>query len=135
MEFICYFRNWRHAIVLFGTAGSWFFLDVAFYGLNLNTPTILSLIGFADKANVYQLLYNSAVGQLVLISAGAIPGYWFTVALADIIGRKPIQIGGFLALTIIFAIIGFAFGNLSQGALLALYILAQFFFNFGISSQ
>lgn len=131
MEFFRYFRNWRHAIVLLGTAGSWFFLDIAFYGVNLNTPQILSLIGFAGKANVYQFLYNSAVGQLVLICAGSIPGYWCTVALADVIGRKRIQIGGFLILTILFAVIGFAFNSLSQGALLALYILAQFFFNFG----
>lgn len=131
MEFVRYFGNWRHALALVGTAGSWFFLDMAFYGLNLNTPAILSLIGFAGKSNVYQLLYNSAVGQLVLICAGSIPGYWFTVALADVLGRKPIQAGGFLILTIIFAIIGFAINSLSQGALLVLYILAQFFFNFG----
>jgi PHS family inorganic phosphate transporter-like MFS transporter len=130
-EFCRYFKNWKHFLVLFGTAGSWFFLDVAFYGLNLNTQTILGLIGFDGKATVYELFYNIAVGQLVLICAGSIPGYWVTVALADVIGRKPIQIGGFVILTIIFTVIGFEFTDLSQGALLALYILAQFFFNFG----
>lgn len=38
---------------------------------------------------------------------------------------------GFAALTIVFIIIGFAFHHLSGGGLLALYIVAQFFFNFG----
>lgn len=130
-EFYQYFKDWKHFKVLFGTAASWFLLDVAFYGLNLNTQTILFAIGFDGKSNVYQLFYNTAVGQLILICAGSIPGYWLTVALADVVGRKPIQIGGFLVLTIIFTIIGFEFNNLSHSALLALYIIAQFFFNFG----
>lgn len=59
------------------------------------------------------------------------PGYWLTVATIDTIGRKPIQIFGFFFLTIIFAVIGFAYEHLSEGALLGLYILAQLFFNFG----
>ena len=130
-EFFRYLKNWRHAMVLLGTAGSWFFLDAAFYGINLNTPTILLNIGFSGHENVYRMLYNSAVGQLVLICAGSIPGYWFTVAFVDTIGRKPIQICGFLILTALFTIIGFTLNDLRPGALLALYILAQFFFNFG----
>lgn len=54
-----------------------------------------------------------------------------TVATVDTIGRKPIQLGGFIILTILFVIIGFAFNKLSHGALLGLYVLCQFFFNFG----
>jgi PHS family inorganic phosphate transporter-like MFS transporter len=49
----------------------------------------------------------------------------------DTIGRKPIQIMGFILLTGIFIAIGFAYHALSSQALLALYVLAQFFFNFG----
>jgi PHS family inorganic phosphate transporter-like MFS transporter len=73
------------------------------------------------------------VGNLILVCAGAIPGYWFTVATVDTIGRKPIQMAGFLILTIIFFIIGGAYDHLKKyhGGLLALYVLAQFFFNFG----
>jgi MFS transporter, PHS family, inorganic phosphate transporter len=68
---------------------------------------------------------------LIIVCAGAIPGYWVTVATVDTIGRKPIQLGGFILLTIIFIVIGFAYHQLSEGGLLALYVLAQFFFNFG----
>lgn len=134
-EFCRYFSTWKHAAQLVGTAGSWFFLDIAFYGLNFNTNTILAFIGFSEKHNVYVLLRNAVIGQLVLICAGSIPGYWFTVFTVDIFGRKPIQITGFIILTLIFAVIGFNFSNLSQQALLALYILAQFFFNFGMCFQ
>ena len=131
MEQLRFFAQWKNGLKLFGTAGSWFFLDIAFYGLGLNTGSILSVIGFNKKDNVYSLLKNAAVGQLVLVCAGAIPGYWVTVATVDWLGRRPIQIMGFTILTILFAIIGFRYDYISQGGLLALYILSQFFFNFG----
>jgi PHS family inorganic phosphate transporter-like MFS transporter len=108
-----------------------FFLDLAFYGLGLNNVSVLSAIGFSGGANVYDKLRDNAVGNLVLVCAGSVPGYWLTVGLVDTVGRKPIQITGFFILTIIFSIIGFAYHHLSQGALLTLYVLAQLFFNFG----
>ena len=123
--------QWKHGRVLLGTMGSWFFLDTAYYGLGLNNSTILAAIGYAKGDNVYKIFYNTAVGNLILVCAGAIPGYWVTVATVDTIGRKPIQLMGFTMLTIIFCIIGFAYDKLHEGGLLALYVLAQFFFNFG----
>ena len=131
MEAIRYFSNWTTFMRLVGTAGSWFFLDIAFYGLNLNSSSVVSAIGFNQTGNVYLMLWNAAVGQLVLTCAGSIPGYWFTVATVDWLGRRVIQIAGFLILTVLFAVIGFHFGDLTQGSLLALYVLAQFFFNWG----
>ena len=130
-DFFHHFSQWRYGKVLLGTAGSWFFLDVAFYGLGLNSPVILSAIGWSGGSDLYQIFYKTAVGNIILVCAGAIPGYWVTVATVDTIGRKPIQLGGFVILTILFCIIGFAYYNLSGGALLGLYVLAQFFFNFG----
>ncbi|KAJ6111468.1 repressible high-affinity phosphate permease [Penicillium sp. IBT 18751x] len=132
-DFIHHYGNWKNGKVLLGTAGSWFFLDVAFYGLGLNNSIILSAIGWTGGKNVYETFYRNAVGNLILICAGAIPGYWVTVATVDTLGRKPIQLAGFILLTILFIIIGFAFEPLknSNNGLLAMYILAQFFFNFG----
>jgi PHS family inorganic phosphate transporter-like MFS transporter len=130
-EFCRYFRNRKHLLVLLGTAGSWFFVDVAFYGLNINNTIILSIIGYSNNTNIYQSIKTSAIGQIVLVCAGQTPGYFFTIALVDQIGRKRILMGGFGILTLIFAVIGFCFHRLTQGSLLALYILVQFFFNFG----
>ncbi|KAE8553844.1 acid phosphatase pho5 [Talaromyces marneffei ATCC 18224] len=132
-DFLAYYGQWKNGKTLLGTAGSWFFLDVAFYGLGLNNSIILSAIGWSGGHNVYEIFYNTAVGNLILICAGAIPGYWVTVATVDTIGRKPIQLGGFIMLTILFIVIGFAYDPLknSHNGLLALYVLAQFFFNFG----
>lgn len=43
----------------------------------------------------------------------------------------PIQIGGFIFLTISFCIIGSRYNYLNKATLFALFILAQFFFDFG----
>ena len=128
---ISYFSQWKNAKILLGTTSSWFFLDLAFYGLGLNNTAVLSAIGLWTGTNLYDALLHNAIGTLVLVCAGSIPGYWLTVATVDTIGRRPIQIFGFLFLTIIFSIIGNAYNSLSDRSLLALYILAQLFFNFG----
>ncbi|KAH3686179.1 hypothetical protein WICPIJ_002847 [Wickerhamomyces pijperi] len=130
-DFCTHFAKWRHLKVLLGTAVSWFMLDVAYYGLGLNSAVILQTIGYASDANVYKKLYNSAAGNLILICAGNIPGFWVSVFTIDFLGRKPIQIGGFLILTALFCGIGFGYHSLSSGGLLGLYILCQFFQNFG----
>jgi PHS family inorganic phosphate transporter-like MFS transporter len=97
----------------------------------LNNSIILTQIGYAKGENVHKIFFNQAVGNLIITCAGAIPGYWVTVATVDTIGRKPIQLIGFVILTAIFIVIGFAYHVLNGKALLALYVLAQFFFNFG----
>ncbi|KAI2780838.1 phosphate permease [Daldinia loculata] len=123
----------KNGLLLFGTAGSWFMLDVAFYGLSLNNAVILEVIGYstATARNVYEILYNTAIGNLIIVLAGAVPGYWVSVATLDTLGRKTIQMGGFIILTILFVIMGFAYNHISSNGLLAIYVLAQFFFNFG----
>lgn len=130
-EFCEHFAKWKHMKILIGTAGSWFMLDVAFYGLGLNTAVILQAIGFASDANVYDRLYNVCAGNLILICAGSIPGYWVSVLTVDHLGRRFITIMGFTILTILFCVIGFAYDKLGEHGLLALYVLAQFFQNFG----
>ena len=132
-DFARYYSDWKHFGVLLGTAGSWFCLDVAFYGLGLNTATVLTTINYATGKNVYKLLYNLGAGNAILVCAGVIPGYWVTVALVDIVGRKPIQLMGFIVLTILFLVWGFDFFHISSNAMFAIYVLSQFFFNFGTS--
>jgi PHS family inorganic phosphate transporter-like MFS transporter len=130
-DFFRHYGQWKNAKMLIGTAGSWFFLDVAFYGVSLNNSVILAAIGYTGGKNMYEVYYNNAVGNLIIVCAGAIPGYWVTVALVDTVGRKPIQIMGFTLLTIFFCIFGFGYNVIGTSGKLGLYILCQFFFNFG----
>ncbi|KAF7547584.1 hypothetical protein G7Z17_g7640 [Cylindrodendrum hubeiense] len=132
-DFVHHYSKLKNFKLILGTAGSWFCLDVAFYGLSLNNGTILKVIGYStkDATNVYEYLYNTAVGNIIIVLAGSVPGYWVSVATIDTIGRKTIQFGGFCILTILFIVMGFAYNKLSSNGLLAIYVLAQFFFNFG----
>lgn len=99
-DFRRHFGQWKNFKVLFGAAWSWFALDVAFYGLGLNSAVILQTIGFgpaaADPANpaatLQQSLHNVAVGNIILALGGLLPGYYFTFAFIDSWGRKPIQV-------------------------------------------
>ncbi|KAI7784511.1 inorganic phosphate transporter pho84 [Diaporthe eres] len=135
-DFMRHYSIPKNGMLLAGCALSWFFLDVAYYGLSLNNATILSAIGYSTShaKTTYEIMYNTAIGNLIIVLAGAVPGYWVTVATVDTIGRKPIQLGGFIILTILFIIMGFAYDKLGQNGLLAVYVLAQFFFNFGPNS-
>ena len=92
---------------------------------------VLTAIGYGGGDTLYHKLYHQAVGLIILACAGALPGYLTAVFTIDTIGRKPLQITGFLLLTAIFAILGFGFDKMNQASMLALYIIAQFCFNAG----
>lgn len=53
-DFRRHFGQWRYGKVLFGTAYSWFALDVAWYGLGLNNSIILQNIGFAGGPDPFE---------------------------------------------------------------------------------
>ncbi|KAF5020525.1 hypothetical protein F66182_7457 [Fusarium sp. NRRL 66182] len=130
-DLVSFFRQWANLKMLLGTTLSWFFLDLAFYGLGLNNTIVLQAVGYAAGNNLYDKLYSQAVGMIILTCAGSLPGYWTSILTIDTFGRKPLQIIGFLLLTILFCILGFAHENLTQGALLGLYIIGMFLFNAG----
>ena len=95
-----YFSQWKNFKIIFATSSSWLLLDLAFYGLSLNNSIVLDIIGFAAGDSIYQNLRNIAIGNLVLVCAGSLPGYWLSVLTIDTLGRKSIQLIGFLLLTI-----------------------------------
>lgn len=140
-DFIAHFSQRSNFQVLFGAAYSWFALDIAFYGLGLNSGIILQAIGFGTPVTqgvpgVYQNLKNICVGNLILSVAGLIPGYWASFFFIDKWGRKPIQLLGFAMLTIILTIMGFCYEYLTATTsatkvFVVLYCLANFFQNFG----
>ena len=82
-DFCAYFSTWRNGSVLFATMASWFLVDFAFYGLGLNNTTILAVVGYSSGSDVYRILLDAAVGNLILVCAGAIPGYLLSVLTVD----------------------------------------------------
>jgi len=141
-DFTSHFGKWENMKVLIGTSYSWFALDIAFYGLGLNSSNILTAIGFGSPSNtkttvgIYQALHNVCVGNLIFSVAGLIPGYYASFFLIDSWGRKPIQLMGFSVLTVLFVIMGFGYNKLlettsGKNAFVFLYCLTNFFQNFG----
>lgn len=89
---------------------------------------------FTMITDVYPVLFNNAVGCIILALLGLLPGYWASVFLIDKIGRKPIQVIGFSVLTIILAVLAGLFHQIrtySIALFIVLFTIAQFFHNFG----
>lgn len=111
-EFIEYFSEWRHLKLLIGTASTWFLLDIAFYGINLNQSIVLTSVGYNSTATVWDFLWDNARGNLIITAAGYLPGYWASIATIEYIGRKPIQLIGFFATTLMLWVVAGTFDTL-----------------------
>ncbi|EPQ32444.1 uncharacterized protein PFL1_00640 [Pseudozyma flocculosa PF-1] len=134
-EFIEYFSEWRHLKTLIGCAASWFLVDITFYGINLNQSNILSNIGFTT-GSTWGKLMKTATGNLVITMAGFFPGYFFTMATIEKVGRKPIQLVGFLANALFLGILGGTFDTLKHktGPFFVVFVFLQLSFNWGPNS-
>ncbi|KAJ3817782.1 phosphate transporter [Lentinula raphanica] len=134
-EFIAYFSEWRHARVLLGTCICWFLLDIAFYGINLNQNVVLTQIGFAGKTGSdWEKLFKVSTGNLIVTALGFVPGYYATVLTIEKLGRKWIQIQGFLLAALFLGILAGKFNTLSHAAFIVNFAFLQFFFNFGANA-
>lgn len=123
--FFTYFSEWRHLSKLLGTMSTWFLLDVAFYGTNLNQSAILTEIGFSTGKNEYDILKRNALGNLIIALAGYLPGYFFTIFFIEKLGRRWIQIQGFLIVALMFAIIAGGYEHIGTGGRFVCLAFAQ----------
>ncbi|CAN4091849.1 unnamed protein product [Withania somnifera] len=128
----------RHGVHLFGTCSTWFLLDIAFYSQNLFQKDVFSAVGWipaASTMNAVQEVYKIARAQTLIALCSTVPGYWFTVAFIDIIGRFTIQLIGFFFMTVfMFAIaIPYHHWTLKENHIgfVVMYSLTFFFANFG----
>ncbi|KAF2774470.1 MFS general substrate transporter [Teratosphaeria nubilosa] len=86
-DFRKYFHVLKHGLAFFGVCGSWFLFDIAFYGINLNQTVILQLIGYGKDSTIFETLWHTAVGNVIVSVAGYTPGYYLAIPLPDKIGR------------------------------------------------
>ncbi|KAG7086871.1 hypothetical protein E1B28_002792 [Marasmius oreades] len=131
-EFCRYFSEWRHLKLLIGTSMCWFLLDIAFYGINLNQNFVLQQIGFDGKTGTaWERLFNVSTGGIIITALGFVPGYWATILTIETLGRKKIQLHGFLLAALFLGILAGKFDTLSHASFIVCFALLQFFFNFG----
>ena len=124
-----------YGLLIFGTASTWFLLDIAFYSTNIFNPLILKQIGFASAASFPPLeqVRLLATGNVLIALVAAVPGYWAAVALIDRVGRRPLQYIGFGVMAAAFLLLSLGWNDLVGvlPAFLAVYGLTFFFANFG----
>ncbi|KAG5638996.1 hypothetical protein H0H81_007904 [Sphagnurus paluster] len=134
-DFIEYFSEWRHAKLLIGTCMSWFLLDIAFYGINLNQNVVLQQIGYdGSEGTPWNRLFKISTGNMIITTLGFVPGYYASILTIEKLGRKWIQIQGFLVTSLFLAILAGKFTELSKPAFIVCFALLQFFFNFGANT-
>ncbi|XP_078152597.1 inorganic phosphate transporter 1-2-like [Carex rostrata] len=131
----------RHGVHLLATTTTWFFLDVAFYSQNLFQKDIFSKVGWIPKEgamNAIEEVFCIARAQTYIALCGTVPGYWFTVAFIDIIGRFWIQLMGFFMMTVFMLGLAFPYNHWIQPGhhtgFVIMYGLTFFFANFGPNS-
>ncbi|KAI0060474.1 MFS general substrate transporter [Artomyces pyxidatus] len=135
LEFLHYFSEWRHLKLLLGTSLCWFFLDIAFYGINLNQNVVLQQIGFDGKTGTpWERLWKIAIGNIIITALGFVPGYYATVLTIERLGRKFIQIQGFLITAMFLGIMAGRFNKISTAGFVVCFSFLQFFFNFGANT-
>ncbi|WP_337860431.1 MFS transporter [Ferroplasma sp.] len=96
------FKNRTFLITLIGTAGAWFLMDWAFYGNSIMAgrifATLVTQVGLAG-------LIKSTEYAAIIFTVAALPGYWLATFTLDKIGRKPIQMTGFIMLAVSYGIL------------------------------
>ncbi|XP_010558853.1 PREDICTED: probable inorganic phosphate transporter 1-6 [Tarenaya hassleriana] len=128
----------RHGLHLLGTTTTWFLLDIAFYSQNLFQKDIFTTIGWLPSAktmNAIEEVYKIARAQTLIALCSTVPGYWFTVAFIDRIGRFPIQIMGFFFMTVFMFALAIPYHHWTlpdnRIGFVVLYSFTFFFSNFG----
>ncbi|KAK7345775.1 hypothetical protein VNO77_16386 [Canavalia gladiata] len=128
----------RHGLHLLGTTTTWFLLDIAFYSQNLFQKDIFTAIGWIPAAktmNALEEVYRIGRAQTLIALCSTFPGYWFTVAFIDMIGRFTIQLMGFFFMTVLMFALAIPYDHWTHKdnriGFVVMYSLTFFFANFG----
>ncbi|KAK2986538.1 hypothetical protein RJ640_012301 [Escallonia rubra] len=128
----------RHGLHLVGTCTTWFLLDIAFYSQNLFQKDVFTAINWIPKAatmNAVHEVYLIARAQTIIALCSTVPGYWFTVAFIDIMGRFAIQLMGFFFMTVFMFGLALPYHHWTlrdnRMGFVVMYSFTFFFANFG----
>jgi len=121
-------KLWRRPWIkyLIGTAGAWFLLDVAFYGNGISSILIMKTISPHMTLLIHTLM------SALLFFVFAVPGYILAAKYVDRIGRKNLQVCGFLVMGVCYTLIALI-PHIAHELVLFIIIfgLSFFFVNFG----
>lgn len=119
---------------LFGTAGTWFCYDVAYYGTAVFTPSILEsicMVGTRTGDKCSQTLLQTSVQAAIVGSAG-LPGTIMAIVLIKKLGSKRLNVWGNVLLFLNFGAMGGAYAiSASSTVKFILLCTLTFLLNFG----
>ncbi|GER88701.1 MFS transporter [Dictyobacter vulcani] len=116
----------RYLKWLIGTAGTWFLLDIAYYGTTISSPMVLKLL------NPHAQLITNTFYTLLIFLIAAVPGYVLAAFMIDRLGRKWIQCVGFAVMAVAYLLLAFVPQLTSITApFLLVYGISYFFTEFG----
>jgi PHS family inorganic phosphate transporter-like MFS transporter len=123
------FRDRRFLLTLIGTAFSWMFLDMAFYGNSVSSGLVMKAL------SPHGSLVAHTMTSFWIFLAAAAPGYWVSALLIDRLGRRFIQILGFSVMALAYGTLWLVPGitGLTTDFLLV-YAVSYFFIEFGPNS-
>ncbi len=147
LQYFWHEGNWR---TLAGTSLTWLLLDFGFYGIGLSSPHFLAKTwgslnisgptppwktDNSPDANIYDMFLNTSVHALIILNTGSVAGGLLMIYFANRLNRVSLQKYGFLALAVLFISLGTMFITVyKEGPVaVALYIIGQLIFNFGMS--
>jgi MFS family permease len=84
---------------LIGASLAWACMNFAYHGNTVSSPMVLAAMS-SNKS-----LLNHTLMQLAIFAIAAAPGYLIAAATMDRIGRKSIQMVGFVMMAVAFALI------------------------------
>ena len=143
---------------LLGTAGTWFLLDLSFFGLGLNSPQIVTGLWKGCRSdnvsnplpkftwnsepniatNAVPLFEDNEYGFWLIVSIGAISGSGLLILIARFVDRRKLLWTMFLALGVLFFVIGGVLWyeimihySAPYFVVIVFYTLCQFLFNLG----
>jgi len=116
----------RYLPWIIGTAGTWFLLDIAYYGTTIASPLVLKSL------NAHENLITNTLYTLIIFVIAAMPGYIIAAFTIDRLGRKLIQALGFAMMALAYAVIALVPGmtHLTVPFLIA-FSVSYFFTEFG----
>lgn len=126
-------KSWSYLLLtrrylgwLIGTAGTWFLLDIAYYGTTISSPLVLKSL------NPHSSLIPNTIYTLLIFVVAALPGYIIAAFTIDRLGRKWIQCVGFGMMTLAYALLAIFPGLTALTVpFLLLYGMSYLFTEFG----
>lgn len=124
--------NWTD---LFATSLNWALFDFSFFILGVNSSRLIPNMFRANNTSTYQRLFDNGWNTLIATCIGAVLGGGIAIKIMNNFSRRKIQMWAFLALAVLFIVVGVLYVTLlntdASAVIVVVYVICQLVFNIG----